>query len=174
MNDPPAQQPPTREELLERLEDLKRRTEELRDRADAVTRPSPAVVALRVFLLFGLPILVAIGVYVLTSSILFAILALVAALITAIAIALRLSPAPAAMTPGTRAFEAHHTAMLLGNVIAARREEQRTTSDPERRARLEREIAFLSEQLDENRAIVAANDGSPGKGHIGFKPYAGP
>jgi hypothetical protein len=163
--------PPTREELQERIEQLKRRTDKLIERAEAKGRPSLAAYAVRVLLLFGPPILVAIGVYVFTASILFAILALVAALIATFAIALRVVPAPVELAFGTRANEAYRTAILLDKVIDERREEQRTTSDPERRARLEREIAFLSKQLDWNLAIVIADDRSPGKGYVGYVPY---
>ncbi|MBK9032218.1 MAG: hypothetical protein IPL61_13015 [Myxococcales bacterium] len=165
--------PPSKEELIARLEALKGRTEDLLDRARAHARPSPAVIILRVFMLFGLPILVAIGVYLATRSVLFALLALVGALIAAIAIALKLSPTPAHMKPGTRSWEAQMTLPALRAVIASRLAERGGGADPAKRRRLDREIAFLTDQRDELERVAASNDGSPGKGYVGFKPYNG-
>ena len=65
-----AAPPPSKEELIARLEALKGRTEELLERSRAHARPSPVAIALRVSLLFGPPILVAIGVYLATRSVL--------------------------------------------------------------------------------------------------------
>ena len=46
-------------------------------------------------------------------------------------------------------------------------------TDPAAVARFGREIAFLTEQLQEKEAIVARGDRSPGEGYIGFTPYSG-
>lgn len=119
----------------------------------------------------GAALAAAIGTYVATSSILFAVLALVAAPVIVLVIALRLTPG--APGPGTRAWESQHTAMLLVDVIASRRGERATTADDSQRARIDREIAFLSTQLDQHRAIAASGDRSPGRGYVGFDPYNG-
>jgi len=75
--------------------------------------------------------------------------------------------------PGTRAFEAFHTAALLERVIHERKVELGRTQDAARKAHLEREVPFLEGQLQKNRAIVAAKDRSPGRGSIGFEPFQG-
>ncbi len=111
--------------------------------------------------------------YLATRSVLFAILALVGALIAAIALALKLSPTPAHLQPGTRSWEAQMTLPALRAVIASRRAERGGVTDPAQRGRLDREIAFLSDQRDELERVAASNDSSPGAGYVGFKPYDG-
>lgn len=165
--------PPSQEELIARLEALKDKTEALRERARAHARPSRIEIALRASLLFGPPLIVAVGVFLATRSVLFAILALVGALIAAIAIALKLSPTPAHLKPGTRSWEAQMTLPALRSVIASRRAERGGITDPERRGRLDREIAFLAAQRDELERVAASNDSAPGAGYVGFKPYDG-
>ena len=61
--------------------------------------------------------------------------------------------------PGTRAFEA---------AIRTRRD-QLEGADELRRVKLEEQIAFLEAQVEENRAAMATNDLSPGKGYVGFE-----
>ena len=168
-----AAPPPSKEELIARLEALKGRTEELLERSRAHARPSPVAIALRVSLLFGPPILVAIGVYLATRSVLFAILARVGALIAAIAIALKLSPTPAHLQPGTRSWEAQMTLPALRAVINSRLAERRGVTDPTTRGRLDRGIAFPAAQGDGLGRVAASNDSSPGAGYVGFKPYDG-
>ncbi|MEO8703227.1 MAG: hypothetical protein ABI867_24485 [Kofleriaceae bacterium] len=158
-----------REELVARLEALKQKTEDLQ--AKLQPRPNPLVVALRVFLLLGVPALVGVGVFVATDSILYGALALIGAFVVVVAIALKLTPAPPG--PGSRAWEADMNAKLLGDVIAARRADQAGAADAAARDRLEREIAFLTQQLDEARMVAASGDRSPGRGFVGFTPYAG-
>lgn len=80
-------------------------------------------------------------------------------------------PRPLGPPPGTRAFEAFHTAAILERVIHDRRVELARTRDAARKAHLEREVPFLEAQLREQRAIAAANDLSPGRGYVGFEPY---
>jgi hypothetical protein len=74
----------------------------------------------------------------------------------------------AGLKPGSRAWEASLTLDPLGKCIASRRAELATATDPARKDRLQRELAFLEKQIPELQAIVAANDGSPGRGYIGF------
>jgi hypothetical protein len=52
--------------------------------------------------------------------------------------------------------------------IEQRTQELRATTDPARRSKLEKQIAFLSAQVDENQKIIDAKDVSPGRGYIGF------
>ena len=128
----------------------------------------------RILLMFGLPIAAGVATGYLTHSILFGILAGVGAFIVVLAVALKLTPTPAHMKPGTRAWEAKLTADLLIRTIDQRLAQKRQTTDASKVAQLDREIAFLSAQVDENTAIWQANDPSPGKGYVGFTPYNGP
>jgi hypothetical protein len=96
----------------------------------------------------------------------------VVALVAVIAFAMRKGGAlslPSQFPPGTRAFEAELTLKPLQATIAQRREELAATTDEARRAKLERQIAFLSAQVVALEKIVAARDLSPGKGYIGFE-----
>lgn len=158
-----------REELLAHYADLKVRAEALRERVEAQQQGGGVKIS-RVLLLFGLPIAGGVGAYVVTASILWAVLATIGLFVGIVAVALRVTPS--APGPGTRAWEAGMTARLLNDVIAARRGEQ-TSADPKRRAYLDREIEFLGRQRRECLAIAASGDTSPGQGYVGFKPYEG-
>jgi hypothetical protein len=161
----------TRAERLSPLDDSKQRSEAARDRVAAQSPAKPVAVATRIALLLGIPLLVAIGIGLATGSIGFGVLGFIVALVIVVAIALRLTPAPPG--PGTRAWESLHTMNLLIDVIGTRTQERATTADADRRARLDREIAFLSAQRDQHRAIVESGDRSAGRGFIGFDPYGG-
>lgn len=163
--------PPTREELLARLDNVKQRAEALRDRLDAHARPKRGLVARRLSLLLGIPLAAAVILYLATSSILFAVLAFVACLVVTVAIGLRMTPTLPG--PGTRAWESQLTAKTLADVITARRAERAAATDDTRRGRLDREIAFLAAQLDQHLQIAASGDRSPGRGYIGFDAYSG-
>lgn len=127
----------------------------------------------RLLLMFGLPIAAAVVGHMVTHSLLVAILAAIGVFIAVVAIAVKMTPTPAHMKPGTRAWEAKLTADLLIRTIEQRMAEQRA-ADGAKRERLEREIAFLSKQVDENTATWMSGDMAPGKGYIGFTPYNGP
>jgi hypothetical protein len=76
---------------------------------------------------------------------------------------------PGARFPvGSKAWEAELTLTALLPAIANRQSEHDRTTDEKRRKRLEFEIQFLSEQVGELNAVIAAGDTSPGKGYIGF------
>lgn len=77
----------------------------------------------------------------------------------------------AAPRAGTRAFEAYHTVALLEQLIASRREELARARDARARARAEWDLENLEAQLAEQRALLRANDLSPGRGTIGVRPY---
>lgn len=160
--------PPTREEMIAQLEGLKAQAEELLERSRGKPT-SPAVIALRLFLLFGLPIGAGIAVGALTGSVLYAILTAVGGVVLTLWLALR-SQGPS--RAGTRGWEAEHNARLLSDVIASRRA-QLASADGDERGKLEREIAFLEEQRRDELAVAASGDMSPGKGHVGFTAYSG-
>lgn len=162
--------PPTREELIARVQDLDARAKNLQARL----QPKPAGVRWgRLLLLFGVPIAAGFIGHSVTHSVLLAILAAIVVFVVVIAIAAKMTPLPAHMKPGTRAWEAKLTTDVLIRTI-----EQRTfakqAADGAKRERLEREIAFLSKQVDENTAIWMSGDVSPGKGYVGFTPYNEP
>ena len=162
--------PPTEEQLLARLENLHGQAVELRDRAAA----RGAGRGLRwgvIFFLIGLPIGVGVAITFAANSILWGVLAGVATFVLVVAILMRNSPA--SLQPGTRAWEAKLTAELLDRVISSRLAEREATHDPEGRARLEREIAFLRGQRGQHALVWASEDPSPGKGEISYKPYDG-
>ncbi len=75
---------------------------------------------------------------------------------------------------GSRAWEARMNLDLLLRVIEERLARKQAAQDPAERGRLEREIAFLSKQVDEQTAIADSGDRSPGKGYIGYTAYDGP
>lgn len=77
-------------------------------------------------------------------------------------------PGGGALRPGTRAWEASMTLDPLVKTIAGRRQELAVETDPKKKDRLARELAFLEQQIPVLEGIVAANDGSPGRGYIGF------
>ena len=77
---------------------------------------------------------------------------------------------PSQFPPGTLAFEAELTETVLVNIIAARKAEQ-AGAGPDEAAELGEEIAFLTAQLEEIRAVVARGDTSPGRGYIGFDAF---
>jgi hypothetical protein len=97
--------------------------------------------------------------------------ALVAVVIAVVSILSRLTPA--APGPGTRAWEAEHTARLLDGVIADRMKAKSLATGDDERAKLGREIAFLEQQRAEQIAIASSGDRSPGTGSIGFTAYSG-
>ena len=169
---PSSKEPPSKEELMARLQDLHARAVDLRDRAEAqarAQRPGPkwGLIAL----LFGLPIAAGVLATMALDSILLGVLA---GVVVFVALVVMLSRnAPASTRPGTRAWEARLTAELLDRVIAQRTEEQAATQNEQKRARFDREIAFLEEQRAENHAIWASEDPAPGKGYVGFTPYSG-
>jgi hypothetical protein len=167
----PQKEPPTKEELMARLQDLHGRAVELRDRANAQARAQSGVKWGRVLLIFGLPIGAAVGVYLGTHSILFTVLGFLAGFIAIVMIASR--NAPAGTRPGTRAWEAKMNVDLLERVIAQRHVEKQQTQDPAKRARFDREIAHLTTQLADNTVIWQSGDASPGKGYVGFDAYNG-
>lgn len=161
--------PPTREELIARLQDLDARAKNLQARM----QPQPSGVRWgRLLLMFGLPIAAGIVSHMAAHSLLVAILSAIGVFIVVIAIAIKMTPVPAHMKPGTRAWEAKLTADVLIRTIEQRVAEK-GAADGARRERLEREIAFLSKQVDENTATWMSGDMSPGKGYVGFTPYDG-
>ena len=155
---------------MARLQDLHTRAVDASERAKALSRGSGPRWGM-IVLVFGLPIAAGIGVAMVLHSILFGVLASVAAVVVLVVLLSR--NGPASTKPGTRAWEAKLTAELLDRVIVQRTAEQMQTNDTNKRARLDREIAFLKEQLAENHAVWAAQDPSPGKGYVGFTPYSG-
>lgn len=165
-------QPPTREELMQRLQDLHGRAVELRDRANAQARAQSGVKWGRVVLVFGLPIGAGVLAYATTHSILLTIAAVLVAFIAFVIVAAK--NAPASTRPGTRAWEAKMNADLLERVIAQRHVEKQQAQDPAQRERLDREIAHLTTQLADNTAIWQSDDPSPGRGYVGFDAYNGP
>ena len=70
--------------------------------------------------------------------------------------------------PGTRAFEAAMVMPALEGAIRTRRDQLEGADEP-KRLQLERQIAFLQAQVEENRSAMATNDLSPGKGYVGFE-----
>jgi hypothetical protein len=173
MATPTEPTPPSKEELMARLQDLHGRAVELRDRANAQAKAQQGGLKWgRILFLFGAPLAAGIGVGKATGSTLYGALAGIAVMVVVIIVLSKLSPTPASLKPGTRAWEAKMTAGLLENIIAQRRSEQAAAAGNQR-DKLGREIAFLEEQLAENNRVWAAEDASPGKGYVGFKPYEG-
>jgi hypothetical protein len=76
-----------------------------------------------------------------------------------------------ALKPGSRAWEASLTVGPLLGTIEARKLEMAGERNQRKQIRLTKEIAFLEKQVPELQAIIAANDGSPGRGYVGFEPY---
>jgi hypothetical protein len=90
--------------------------------------------------------------------------------VIAVVIGLRALTRAPGFPPGTRAFEAE---LVLGPLTAAvkeRRLRYEAETDPVKKAKLEKQLAFLGKQLQDNLAIVQARDLSPGKGYVGFEP----
>lgn len=166
---------PTDEDLKARLENLHARAVDLQGRMEAMApqrRSGPK--ASRIALL-ALPIAIGIVTGTATSSIALGILAGVVGLVVLVWIVLKYSPpVDGALRPGSRAWEARMTNLALGAVIEQRKAEHAKTTDEAKRARLDREIAFLEKQHAENDATAASGDPSPGKGYVGFTPYDGP
>lgn len=167
-------EPPSQEELMARLQELKAKANDLQDRIHAKQQaqksgPKWGLIAI----VFGVPIVAAIAVYKVTGSVLFGIGAAIGAFVVSVAIMLRLTPKTPSLTPGTAAWEAKMNAGLLETVIAQRMGERDRESDANKRGKKDREIAFLQEQLAQARATWGAEDASPGRGYVGFKPYDG-
>jgi len=163
-----TESPPTKEELIARLENLKERAEALNRRIEAQSRPKVGCLAL----LIGLPFGAFVGTWALTGSLGWAALALLGVVVLGVAAIALFVPTPAHARPGTRAFEARMNATLLERVIDERAKAALATRAPDERARLAREIVFLREQLAAERA-VSPDDASPGRGSVGFTPYSG-
>lgn len=165
----PEQEPPTREELIAKYQELRERAEALQKKMAKQSREQ--VKWGRVLLMFGSPIAAGVGIGYATHSVLFGILGGIAAFVVMIAIVMKLTPPGAGV--GSRAWEARLTAELLVRVIDQRTSEKLQTQDEAKRGRLDREIAFLNSQLVENTMIAQSGDPSPGKGYVGFEPYDG-
>ena len=60
---------------------------------------------------------------------------------------------------------------MLVATIAERNTRRNSETDPAKKARLDREIAFLMPQVEEHQAIIDAKDLSPGAGFVGFRAY---
>lgn len=162
-------QPPTREELIAKYKDLQARAEALQ--AKMAKQAREGVKWGRVLLMFGLPIAAGIGIGMATHSVLFGILGGIGGFVGIVAIMMKMTPAGPGV--GSRAWEAKLTAELLVRVIDQRTSEKLQAPNDEKRGRLEREIAFLNQQLVENTMIAQSGDPSPGKGYVGFEPYNG-
>jgi len=156
---------------MARLQDLHAKAVDLRDRANAQARGSGPKWGM-IALVFGLPIVAGVLANLVLHSILLSILIAVAVLVVLVMVLSK--NAPASTRPGTRAWEAKLTAELLDRVIVQRTAEQMEMQHAPKRERLDREIAFLKQQLAENQAVWASQDPSPGKGYVGFTPYDGP
>ena len=168
----PQKEPPTKEELMARLQDLHTRAVDLQERMNAQARARQGGPKWgRIALVLGGPILVGVGVQMAVHSVLLTVLAVIVAFVAIVWVAS--GSAPAAMRPGTRAWEAKMTADLLERVIAQRHVEKQQTQDPAKRARLDRELAHLTTQLADNTVIWQSGDASPGRGYVGFDAYNG-
>src|SRR5262249_30991743 len=117
------------------------------------------------------PMIVGVAMTYVTHSLLFGILSGLGAFVLMIAVALKMTGP--GIRVGSRAWEAQMNVDLLDRVIAQRTAEQRQEQDAAKRDRLGREIAFLSQQLDENARIWQSGDPAPGKGYVGFEAYKG-
>ncbi len=126
----------------------------------------------RLALTVGLPIAVGVAAAATLHSGLYGILIGIAAMTVILTIVAKLRPAPAWTKPGTRAWEAKLTVDVLVKTIAQRVEATRTVPADQLPRKL-REIEFLSKQVDTLTASVDRNDGSPGRGYVGFDPYQG-
>ena len=167
------QPPPTKEELMGKLEDLRRGFADMRDRAAKHAAPRPGSRWRIICLLVGLPIASAIGVWIVWESILFSLLAAVGALVVVVLVLTR-GPLPPSLQPGTRSWEARLTVDVLDRVISRLTSERVATLDPAEQARRDREIAFLREQRHEYQIVWGSEDPSPGKGCIEYTPYEEP
>jgi len=172
----PDTPPPSKEELIARLQDLKGKAEALQARAEQQARAQRAQSGPkwgRILALFGGPIVVGVLAGKALGSIGLGIGAGIASFIVIIVLVAKLTPRIPSLTPGTAAWEAKMNAGLLENVIAQRTGERDRETDANKRSKKDRELAFLKEQLDQARATWAAEDPSPGRGYVGFKPYDG-
>lgn len=68
--------------------------------------------------------------------------------------------------PGTRAFESEMALTVIANMLPARETALLSATDPDTRARLERDIAALVEQKAQHEAVVASGDRSPGTNSV--------
>jgi hypothetical protein len=93
----------------------------------------------------------------------------VVVIVAGVVAGLKSSGPPSKFPPGTRAWEAELTMGPLMLAIQVRLSERDRTTDPDARAKLDRDIEFLSKQVDENQKIVDAGDLSPGRGYVGFQ-----
>ena len=81
----------------------------------------------------------------------------------------RWSTLPVQFPAGTRAWEAELTMGPLRMAIEQRSKERDTTTDMVRRDKLDRQIKFLTDQVDQLQKIIDDRDISPGRGYIGFE-----
>ncbi|CAN5460625.1 hypothetical protein BH11MYX1_BH11MYX1_44770 [soil metagenome] len=126
----------------------------------------------RLALTVGLPAAVGVGVARSWDSVGYGILIGLATMVVIITIVAKLRPSPAWTKPGTRAWEAKLTMDVLVKTIAHRVEETKTVPVAQLPKKI-REIEFLTGQVDTLASIVERNDASPGRGYVGFEPYAG-
>ncbi len=101
---------------------------------------------------------------------LYVVLGLVVLVVIVVLVARSGGGLPSRFPPGSRAFEAELTLGPLTLTIEQRKRDLAAVTDPGRRAKLEKQIAFLEAQVVENQKIMANNDLSPGRGYIGFTP----
>lgn len=170
----PPTEPPSQEELMARLQDLKAKATDLQSRIEAKqkaqqTGPKWGIIAI----VFGVPLIATIGAYKALDSVLLGIGVGIVAFIVVVAVMLKITPKTPSLTPGTAAWEAKMNAGLLETVIAQRVGERDRETDDGKRGKKDREIAFLKEQLAQAHATWSSEDASPGRGYVGFKPYDG-
>ena len=170
--EPTRTDPPTREELMARAQDLLVRAKELQAKYEERQKPKGPPVFVRVLLVFVPPIALAIGAYFVVGRWWAPVLGFVVGFIINFKILERVLPGPKRVGVGSRAWEAQMNLKLLGDLSAARRGEL-SRADESGRGRIEREIAFLEAQIPEEQAFLVANDGSPGRGYVGVKSYEG-
>jgi hypothetical protein len=164
-------EPPTREELMARAQELLARTKELQAKYEQRLKPKGPPVFVRVLLIFGPPIALAVAAFIYVAW-WAAVLAFIVGFILNFKILERVLPGPKGIGIGSRAWEAQMNLKLLGDMIAARRGELARADDASR-GRLEREIAHLEGQIPVEQAHLLANDGTPGRGYVGVEPYPG-
>jgi hypothetical protein len=124
-------------------------------------------------IILGAPIAAGIGGAKVLDSTGLGVVVGIVAFVVIVAVLIKTSPKVPSMTPRTAAWEAKMNAGLLEKVIAQRLAERDREPDAAKRGRRDREVEFLKEQLEQAIATWAAEDPSPGRGYVGFKPYDG-